>query len=453
MGSKKWLILATVPLMVLALAVVASAQPAPNAADIAAQTQSRLLAKRAAEADAYRKMAEQVRGLRITSTTFVKDFVAENDDIATSVDTFLRGCKIIDSQTRFMEDNSCEVTMELALATVEAELTRIYQAKYKGDKYKINDFQDLHVTNKIEKVSVKGTGAPRPVAGTEDPVGPITPPVGTGLGLPPEWKGIPAQGRLMAKRAAELDAYRRLTEQVMGLRISSSTFVRDFVAESDDIRTDLNTFIKGVKLGEPRYNRDLSVTVEAKVALATVITELTREYEAHYKGDKYKIRDFQNIKQEVKIDWVTAEGQGVVPAKYLGGVPVVPVTPVDTVPPWAKETIKATGNGVKPATAESDAQGRLMALRAARLDAMRKLSEQINGLRISSTTLVKDFVAEHDQIVTDMDTWLKGVKEVGEGDYNAATGEAKVTVEVPLEPLWDLVVKYRKTVTIERRVN
>lgn len=453
MGSNRWVAIAVVPLLVLSLAVMALAQaaPPPTAADVAAQTQSRLLAKRAAMADGYRNLAEQVKGLRITSTTFVKDFVAESDDIATAVNTFLRGAKLV-GEPRYMEDNSCEVTMELPLLTVETELTRIYRANYKGDKYKINDFRDLHVTNKIEKVTVKGNGAPRAIAVEEfDDAGkPVVQP-GVPLALPPEWKNIPPQGRLMARRAALVDAYRNLAEQVKGLRINSTTFVRDFVAENDQIQTDLNTFLKGAKEAEVRYLRDLSVEVDVKVALQTVITELTREYEAHYKGDKYKIRDFENIKQEVKIDWVTATGNGVVPAKYLGVTPPVGPGPVVNVPDWVKNTVKATGNGVKPTNVETEAQAKLMALRAAKVDAMRNLSEQINGLKIDATTQVKDFVTQNDQIVTEINDYLKGVKTVSE-DYNPATGEAKVVVETPLEPLWDLVVKYRKTVTIERRV-
>lgn len=451
--AKHTTMVAMVVMAMLALAAgPALAQDAAPAGTVekVQQTQAKLLAKRAAQADAYRNLAEQVRGLRITSSTFVKDFVAESDTIATSVDAFLRGAKMV-GEPRYMEDGSCEVTMELALATVQAELINIYKAQYKGDKYKINDFQQLTVTNKIEKITVTGNGAPRAI-GMEQYNEEGQPVPGLSLNLPDAWKGIPAQARLMAKRAAQVDAYRNLAEQVMGLRLTSSTFVRDFVAESDNIKTDLDTFLKGAKVAEVRYMNDLSVEVDVKLALAKLVGELRREYEAHYKGDKYKIRDFEELNAKVEIQWVTATGTGLPPEKYLTGRTTTSTTVVagPQVPDWVKNTVKATGSGVKPETAENEAQAKLMALRAAKLDAMRNISEQINGLRIDANTTVKDFVATNDQIRTEMDNYLTGVKTVSE-KYDATTGEAQVEIEAPLEQFWNIVVKYRKEVRIESR--
>ena len=443
---------ATVAMVLAALvAVPALAQDAAPAGtvDKVRQTQSRLLAKRAAMADCYRNLAEQVKGLRINSSTFVKDFVAENDQIATSVNTFLRGAKMV-GDVRYMEDDSAEVTMELALASVQAELINIYQAQYKGDKYKINDFQQLTVTNKVDKITATGNGAPRAIAVEEfDAEG--RPVAGQSLSLPDAWKGIPAQARLMAKRAAQVDAYRNLAEQVNGLRLSSSTFVRDFVAESDQIKTDLDTFLKGVKVSEVRYLNDLSVEVDVKLAMSRLVGELRREYEAHYKGDKYKIRDFEELNARVEVQWVTATGTGLPPEKYLTGRTTSSTTVVagPQIPDWVRNTTKATGSGVKPTDAESEAQGRLMALRAAKVDAMRNIGEQINGLRIDSTTTVRDFVATDDRIRTELNTYLTGVKTVSE-NYDPATGEATVEIEAPLDQLWNVIVKYRREVRIER---
>lgn len=429
--------------------VVSTAQAQQDTVAKAKETQTKLLAKRAAQADAYRNLAEQVKGLRITSTTFVKDFVAESDEIATAVNTFLKGAKVVD--VRYMEDGSAELTMELAIKTVETELTSIYKAHYKGDHYKINDFQDLHVTNKIEKITVTGNGAPRSV-GVEEYDNAGKPVAGRSLGLPPAWKNVSARARLMAKRAATVDAYRNLAEQVMGLRIRSETYVRDFVAESDQIRTDLDTFFKGAKVVEVRYLDDLSVEADVRLALQTIITELKREYEAHYKGNRVQIRDFEDIKQTVKVDYVTGTGNGVPPEKYLAGgdEPVALASAAPSLPDWAKNTATAKGNGIKPADAISDAQGKLLALRAAKVDAMRNLTEEVDGLLIQGQTHVKDFVATDDRIRTEVNSYLRGVKTVSE-DYNVETGEAVVTIDAPLEPLWQIVVKYRKEVTIVNR--
>ncbi|MEY4236652.1 MAG: hypothetical protein RLZZ454_1910 [Pseudomonadota bacterium] len=46
----------------------------------------------------------------------------------------------------------------------------------------------------------------------------------------------PAQQRLLAIRAAKLDAYRSLTEQVYGLRLDATATVADMVVQNDTFR-------------------------------------------------------------------------------------------------------------------------------------------------------------------------------------------------------------------------
>ena len=55
-------------------------------------------------------------------------------------------------------------------------------------------------------------------------------------------------------------------------------------------------------------------------------------------------------------------------------------------------------------TEQQKAQNKLLAYRAARADALRKLGERIKGLHITSETTVKDFVTESDKIQTAMMT-------------------------------------------------
>ena len=59
------------------------------------------------------------------------------------------------------------------------------------------------------------------------------------------------------------------------------------------------------------------------------------------------------------------------------------------------------------------AQNKLLAYRAARVDAIRKLAERIRGLHITSQTTVNDFVATSDTIQTAMRAYLNGMREVG----------------------------------------
>lgn len=56
-----------------------------------------------------------------------------------------------------------------------------------------------------------------------------------------------AQKRLMARRAAKVDALRNLTETIYGLQIDSQTTVRDFVTQSDLIRSRVSAVIQGAQ--------------------------------------------------------------------------------------------------------------------------------------------------------------------------------------------------------------
>ncbi len=89
----------------------------------------------------------------------------------------------------------------------------------------------------------------------------------TGTGVPPSRAINPAQARLMAKRAAKMDALRNLLEQAYGVTISSSSSVRDFVLQNDSVRSRVDAYIKGAKIVDERYLQDGSVEVDMEIIL------------------------------------------------------------------------------------------------------------------------------------------------------------------------------------------
>ena len=88
-----------------------------------------------------------------------------------------------------------------------------------------------------------------------------------GAGAPPTRAANAAQARLMAERAAKVDGYRNLLEQAYGLQVTGSTTVRDFVTQSDTVRTQLDAFIRGAKVSDTRVLDDGSVETEMEIAL------------------------------------------------------------------------------------------------------------------------------------------------------------------------------------------
>ncbi len=72
------------------------------------------------------------------------------------------------------------------------------------------------------------------------------------------------QQKLMAMRAAQLDAYRSLAEQVYGVRIASNTSVSAYATQSDSVRSYVNSFIRGARVTNTAAMADgnYEVTVE-----------------------------------------------------------------------------------------------------------------------------------------------------------------------------------------------
>lgn len=76
-------------------------------------TRKRLLARRASQLDAYRNLAERVYGTVIYGSSTVNDFVLNNDNFRTYVDSYIRGAKMVAVNEH--SDGVVETVMELKL--------------------------------------------------------------------------------------------------------------------------------------------------------------------------------------------------------------------------------------------------------------------------------------------------------------------------------------------------
>lgn len=74
--------------------------------------QAYALAKRAAIADAYRLLAEKVKGVRIEGEDKVKNMMVQRSEVRTYVDAVIAEAQIIET---VFKDGLCEVEMELVI--------------------------------------------------------------------------------------------------------------------------------------------------------------------------------------------------------------------------------------------------------------------------------------------------------------------------------------------------
>jgi len=83
----------------------------------------------------------------------------------------------------------------------------------------------------------------------------------SGYGAPPARLLSPIQKRLLALRAAKLDAIRALAEQVSGIRIWGGATVSDLALKSDRLHMQLDAFIRGARVVSLNQMRDGSYEV------------------------------------------------------------------------------------------------------------------------------------------------------------------------------------------------
>lgn len=116
--------------------------------------QKKVAARRSAILDGYRQLSEAIQGVHITSETTVKDLTTEDDKLSIEMEsTVIRGASVLD--TRFSEDNICEVDMEIRIS----DLILFLMSNNSNTSQKI-DYQAMLDANPEDTIRVTGMGSP-----------------------------------------------------------------------------------------------------------------------------------------------------------------------------------------------------------------------------------------------------------------------------------------------------
>lgn len=90
----------------------------------------------------------------------------------------------------------------------------------------------------------------------------------TGSGAAPYTNSLtPSQRKLLAMRAARLDAFRSIAEQVQGMKLVGNSTVSNMIANSDSFRTYVDAYLRGVTIVSTTMKPDGTSEAVAEITL------------------------------------------------------------------------------------------------------------------------------------------------------------------------------------------
>lgn len=346
-----------------------------------ADDQARLLARRAAEADAFRKLAEIVYGLRIDDHRLVGDLADDAQEIRAELDQTIRGVRF--GEPSFQADGGCEIPAELSVTQVITSLRNALERSAATPEDRgAPDELERRLKRHVIRVVGRGVGP------ANLPRGPDGKPRSSGApGDPPEnWRRISPEGRFGAIEAARRDAQRRLAERLMGLRVSAESTVRFRTLEDSRLATELHAEMRGA--------RETSVLLRPDALIAEVTLRIPGDEVAASLRHMTSLTPAEaEHAARAAAGWeFVATGQGVPNPRFLREYieTAAPETPA-----WALGSLEAHGVGADDALATP--QGKLRAMRAAEASARRALMEKISALRGRRGT-IDELQARHENL-------------------------------------------------------
>ena len=218
----------------------------------------RLKAVRAAELDGNRLLVERIFGIQVDGESTVYDLALQDDAVAGAVQATLVGAVTV-GEPEFFDDGRVELVRAARIQDVIERLnTVIKHTQLDSGKVRITTNSKRSMETKEKNIDVMGNAA-----------------------LP----GSKGQEKVLAKRAAEMDAYRRLAERIMGVEIASDTTVKDLATQSDEIRSALAALVQGAAPTAIKYRPDGTCEVTLEIKYEDIIRTTRR----HKKNGREKV--------------------------------------------------------------------------------------------------------------------------------------------------------------------
>ncbi len=119
----------------------------------------------------------------------------------------------------------------------------------------------------------------------------------------------------------------------------------------------------------------------------------------------------------------------------------LPIETADAKEAFMKGAVTVKGEGKAPEKPMSEAQKRMLAMRAAKASALREIAEVLNGVSVMGDTTVENAAALSDSVSTSVQGLVKGARVVKE-IYDPIEASAAVYLSVPLSGVAGALIPY-----------
>lgn len=283
------------------------------AEEIRIKPQEKAMLRRAAQISAYRALAEKIYGLQVTADTTVADLARENDNVGTSVEAMLRGVRL--AEPRYYSDGTAEVDGEVTIEQVVTTLRHSFDSVNDNGKHRKEQIDEI--AKRTERSVISATG----YASIHNPPIPtdasLLPPLHTvngppeNINLPPIWVQAGGEERLKARRMAELDAYRHLSERLNGVMLSGASTGQNFLLTNDTVKAATKSLVRGARITEIHYGNDGLCTVTMQVTLQQMVEHIQHALDQVDKNGFQRERtELQTIERHVERKVLSENGVG-----------------------------------------------------------------------------------------------------------------------------------------------
>jgi hypothetical protein len=236
----------------------------------------RLKVRHEATENGYRQILERVRGLRISPTRTVGEFLGSDQRIAADIEVFIRAHPA--GEARYLPERICEVDVSLPQAALTGELKSLANA-YEVAAFPAAGFNEVSLNAAGPVLEVTGVAVPQPAARTTEPAGTVVALwTRTAEAELPEAVVDAQQGRLLAARAALAVAREEIREEIYKEPLGQGT-AGAAVDENPALRKDIDTFllnVREVKVRNLKGNR-VEVTAEIEPGRMQEVLEFYRQ--------------------------------------------------------------------------------------------------------------------------------------------------------------------------------